>query len=120
MVTRARFHERHDGPDGPNDVSPDGTLRVLIVDDDVDTSDTMAILLDHWGFKALAVRSGAEALQASPVYSPDLILLDIGMPGMDGLELAKRLRTQVPPRGKSPFLVSSSGHRDSQTRHRSR
>jgi CheY-like chemotaxis protein len=116
MAIEARFDGRHDGPNGL-----DGrVLRVLIVDDDADTSDTMAILLGHWGFEGIAVRNGSEALQAAQTHGPDLILLDIGMPGMDGLELAKRLREQIHSKGKPPFLIAVSGYGDAQTRQRSR
>lgn len=120
MEFRTSFPQRHDGPTGPRGDSSDGSLRILIVDDDADTSDTMAILLEHWGFQPLAVRNGSEALQASDAHSPDLILLDIGMPGMDGLELARRLRQQVPPRAKAPFLIAVSGYGDAQTCQRAR
>src|SRR5947209_246096 len=117
MLNNARLDSRHDGPDGPADRAPDHALRVLVVDDDADTSDTMSILLEHWGFKALSVRNGTEALQANEAHSPDLILLDIGMPGMDGLEFARRLRGQAPPNGKTPFLIAVSGYGDAQTCH---
>src|SRR5205823_1546478 len=94
MVGKSRFDLQHDMPDGPR---AGNQLRVLIVDDDPDTADTMVILLSHWGFQATAVRCGVEALQAAQVTSPpDVILLDIGMPGMDGLEVARRLRKEVP------------------------
>jgi CheY-like chemotaxis protein len=118
MATDARLDGRHDGPDGSKRLNGH-VLRVLIVDDDADTSDTMAILLNHWGFEPIAVRNGSDALQAAQTHGPDLILLDIGMPGMDGLELAKRLRAQVPPKKKVPFLVAVSGYGDAQTRLRS-
>src|SRR5438552_9058480 len=101
-------------PDGPR---AGNQLRVLIVDDDPDTADTMVILLSHWGFQATAVRCGVEALQAAQVTSPpDVILLDIGMPGMDGLEVARRLRKEVPGNGRRPFLIAVSGYGDPQTR----
>ena len=119
MAIDARFDERHDGSPGPNGLNG-RVLRVLIVDDDADTSDTMAILLGHWGFEAIVASNGSEALQATEAHGPDLILLDIGMPGMDGLELAKRLRAQVPLRSKAPFLIAVSGYGDAQTRQRSR
>ncbi|HLJ95044.1 MAG TPA: response regulator [Gemmataceae bacterium] len=118
MDALSRFDDRHDGPAGPN-ASAGQRLRVLIVDDDADTADTMAILLGHWGFEATAVRTGAEALQMMKALRPDVILLDIGMPGMNGFELARRLRETVPARGKAPFLIAVSGYGDAQTCQRS-
>src|SRR5438128_4986227 len=119
MAFNFRFDGRHDGQNGPADGNPGGVFRVLIVDDDADTSESTAILVGQWGFEAVAVRSGFEALQAVNAFFPDLILLDIGMPGMDGLEVAKRLRVQTPPKGKRPFLIAVSGYADAQSRHHS-
>src|SRR5438874_3851593 len=113
MPTNARFDPHHDGPDSPRSGN---RLRVLIVDDEPDTADTMVILLNHWGFAATAVRNGIDALQAAQAaQAPDVVLLDIGMPGMDGLELAKRLHTNVPGNGRRPFLIAVSGYGDAQT-----
>src|SRR6266851_3631434 len=119
MASDVRFDGRHDGRNGATNGDPGGVFRVLIVDDDADTSESTAILVGQWGFQSVAVRSGFEALQAVNASSPDLILLDIGMPGMDGLEVAKRLREQTPPKGKLPFLIAVSGYADAQSRHRS-
>jgi CheY-like chemotaxis protein len=71
-----------------------------------------------WGFEAIAVRSGSEALEAVRLHSPDIILLDLAMPKMDGLQVAKRLRDLVPTNGKRPFVICMSGHADEQTRQR--
>jgi CheY-like chemotaxis protein len=76
----------------------------------------MALLLGHWGFEAIAVHTGPEALQAAHAFSRDLILLDIGMPGMNGFEVARRLRELFCPNGKEPVLVAFSGYGDEQTR----
>jgi CheY-like chemotaxis protein len=119
MVNTARCDGQHPGPNGPNVQTNGSVLRILIVDDDSDTADTMAILLGHWGFESIAVRNGQEALHAAQASCPDLVLLDIGMPGMDGLEVARRIREQVPPKGKTPFLIAVSGYGDAQTRHHS-
>jgi CheY-like chemotaxis protein len=119
MASDVRSDGRHDEQNGPTDANPGGVFRVLIVDDDADTSDSTAILVGQWGFQAVAVRSGFEALQAVNAFFPDLILLDIGMPGMNGLEVAKRLRVQTPPKGKRPFLIAVSGYADAQSRRHS-
>jgi CheY-like chemotaxis protein len=117
MIAGWHVDERHGGP--LRDGASGPALRVLIVDDDADTCESVAILLGHWGFEAKAVRSGLEALPVNTAYAPDVILLDIAMPGMDGLELTRRLR-QVHSRAKRPFLVAVSGYADAQTCERAR
>src|SRR5438552_1378400 len=107
MIIMSRVDGQHNGPRITNG---DHGLSVLVVDDDADTADTMVILLGHWGFAATAVRNGLEALRAVQTDTPDVVLLDIGMPGMDGLEVAKRVRSQVRPNGKTPFLIAVSGY----------
>jgi CheY-like chemotaxis protein len=89
-------------------------FRILIVDDDADTCDTMTLLIKRWGFETITVRSGPEAVQASQVHTPDVVLLDIALPGPGGLQVAKRLREQAPPKGKRPFLIALC--RDAETR----
>jgi PAS domain S-box-containing protein len=71
-----------------------GSLRVLVVDDNVDTADSLAMLLRFYGHEVRAVHTGPRALQAARADAPDVILLDIGLPGMDGYEVARRLREQ--------------------------
>jgi PAS domain S-box-containing protein len=76
----------------PND-SPG--VRVLVVDDNVDAVTGMGIFLRTWGYDVRIAYDGIEALKIAQVYRPDIALLDIGLPGMDGYELADRLR-QLP------------------------
>jgi CheY-like chemotaxis protein len=120
MTTQVCLNERRDPPKLPNAQRNGPALRVLIVDDDPDTTDTMALLLQCWGLDATVVHDGFEALQAVKADCPDLVLLDLAMPGMDGLDLAKRLREQQLPGSKFPFLVAISGYGDLQTCGRSR
>jgi CheY-like chemotaxis protein len=116
MLSQACSDVGHKVSDRPQGRATDRALRVLIVDDNADASDTMAILFSHWGFEAKAVHTGHEALQAAGTFSPDLVLLDIGMPGMNGFEVARRLRGYVPTKGKVPFLIGYSGYGDEHTR----
>ncbi|WP_088256978.1 response regulator [Fimbriiglobus ruber] len=71
--------------------------RVLCVDDNRDVADSEADLLRIVGFVALACYSGASALSEAPAFRPTLCLIDLNMPGMDGDELAMRLRVQLQP-----------------------
>jgi PAS domain S-box-containing protein len=69
-------------------------LRILVVDDNVDAADSIAILLSMEGHQTQTVNSAHDALVAATEFRPDVVLLDIGLPEMDGYEVARRLRSQ--------------------------
>jgi CheY-like chemotaxis protein len=69
-------------------------LRVLVVDDNVDTEESLAMLLKLYGHEVWPVHTGPKALEVAQAEQPDVILLDIGLPGMDGYEVARHLREQ--------------------------
>lgn len=71
---------------------PDKKYRVLVVDDNRDSAESMAELLTLSGFEVRACFDGPNALTVSEKFRPDACLLDINMPGMNGYQLAKRLR----------------------------
>jgi PAS domain S-box-containing protein len=79
-------------------VSPGGGdgrgLRILVVDDNVDAADSIAILLSMEGHQTQTVNNAHDALVAATEFRPDVVLLDIGLPEMDGYEVARRLRSQ--------------------------
>jgi two-component system OmpR family response regulator len=83
-------------------------LRVLIVEDDADTADSMAILLRLYTYDVQVACDGATALRTVLEKQPDVVLLDIGLPKLDGWELAKQLRSQIT--GKRPLLIAISGY----------
>ena len=66
--------------------------RILVVDDDEGVRDSIAMTLEYEGYECIFARSGQEGLDKIASECPDLVLLDIKMPGMDGLELLRRLR----------------------------
>jgi CheY-like chemotaxis protein len=72
------------------------TLRVLIVEDYRDTADLLALWVTSEGHDAKVCHTGFQAEQALPSYRPDVVLLDIGLPDMDGWELAPVLRRENP------------------------
>ncbi len=84
------------------------SLRVLVVDDVHELADTLAMLLRLWGHEVTVCYDGPSALEAATAYPPDVVLLDVGLPGMDGCELARRLRL-VPELDKCR-LVAITGH----------
>jgi two-component system, cell cycle response regulator len=71
---------------------PDGTARILIVDDHEDNVELLRARLESWGFQTSSARDGAEALIAIESTLPDLVLLDIMMPKIDGIEVARRVK----------------------------
>jgi PAS domain S-box-containing protein len=71
-----------------------GERRVLIVDDNVDAAESIAMLLQASGFSVRCVYDGSTALSVANVYHPDVIILDIGLPDISGYEVAKQLRAQ--------------------------
>ena len=66
--------------------------RVLVVDDNVDAADSLVALLEHLGVETFVAYGGADAIEALPKFQPAVVLLDIGMPDMDGHEVARRIR----------------------------
>jgi signal transduction histidine kinase/ActR/RegA family two-component response regulator len=67
--------------------------RVLVVDDNEDAAETLAELLELWGYQAIIAHDGETGLQVARRFAPEIAILDIGLPRMDGYELARRLRT---------------------------
>ncbi len=68
--------------------------RILVLDDNRDSAESLAMLLRLVGHDVRTVHDGRQALVVAEIYGPDLVLLDIGLPGMDGYEVARRLRAQ--------------------------
>jgi PAS domain S-box-containing protein len=83
-------------------------LRMLIVDDNQDSAESMAMLQELSGHTTCVAHSGPEALLAAADFKPDVVLLDIGLPGMDGYEVARQLRRM--PSLAEAFLVALTGY----------
>jgi signal transduction histidine kinase/CheY-like chemotaxis protein len=94
------------------------TRRVLVVDDNRDAAESLALVLKLSGHDAYVAHDGLEAVAKAAQLSPDLILLDIGLPKINGYEAARRIREQAP--GKSPVLVALTGWGQDADRQRSR
>ena len=90
--------------------------RVLVVDDNVDAAASLATLLTFQGHEAEAVYNGKDALKRVSAFDPDVVLLDIGLPEMDGYELAKRLRAM--PQLEGVRLVALTGYGQADDRER--
>jgi signal transduction histidine kinase/DNA-binding response OmpR family regulator len=82
-------------------------MPVLIVDDNADAADTLQLVLEHLGLDPVLARDGPQALEAFAAAPASVVLLDIGMPGMDGYEVARRIRGL--PGGREATLVALTG-----------
>ena len=83
------------------------TKKVLLVDDNVDAADTLEMLLGMDGFQVTTVYDGIAALAAAGDVSPDVVVMDIGMPGMDGYDAARMMRQL--PGGDAMVLIALTG-----------
>ncbi|MES2508497.1 MAG: PAS domain S-box protein [Pseudomonadota bacterium] len=84
-----------------------GRGAVLVVDDNLDAADTMVLVLESLGYRANAVYDGLDAVEKIKAERPQLVLLDIGLPGISGLEVAKRVRAALL---HPPVLVALTGY----------
>jgi PAS domain S-box-containing protein len=105
----------------PSDSSfllPNSSLKMLVVDDNRDAADSLGLLLKLLGAEVLTVHDGSAALEALRTYQPSVVLLDIGMPGMDGYEVARRARRQ--PEGRDVTLIALTGWGQEEDRRQSK
>ena len=91
--------------------------RILVVDDNVDAADALAELLRDYGHDVRAVHDGPSAIEQASLHRPDIVLLDIGMPGFDGYEVARRMRKEL---GLKATLVALTGYGEARHRRLSR
>ena len=88
--------------------------RILVVDDNVDGADSLAVLLRLGGHEVSLAHDGPAALEMAQAFRPEVVLLDIGLPGMDGYEVAKRLRTRDATRNAVLVAVTGYGRDEDQ------
>ncbi len=79
----------------------------MLVEDDADTADRLALLLRLWGHNSQVCHNGSDVLEAAAAYQPHVVLLDIGLPDMEGFQTAWRLREQ--PDLQEVMLISITG-----------
>jgi CheY-like chemotaxis protein len=97
--------------------TPSTARRVLVVDDNEDAVESLAALLRLFGHEVDVAFDGEQALTLAPEVRPDLVLLDLGMPRMDGHEVARRMRAA--PWGGRMKIIALSGFGDDADRERS-
>jgi CheY-like chemotaxis protein len=93
------------------------SLRVLILDDNKDCADNLALLLGLWGHEAFVAYDGLHALELARIHRPDVAILDLAVHGMDGFTLAEHLRRQ--PESKDAVLIAITGPWEAESRQRS-
>jgi len=106
------------GETGATDARSRSGLRILVVEDHADSAEMLAFLLRLEGHDVRVANDGPGALEAARVYRPDVILCDIGLPGMNGYEVASRLRSEE--EGAGARLIALSGYGQAEDRRRSK
>jgi len=91
-------------------------LRILVVEDGRDTRDLLELVLAVAGHEVVTAEDGAEGLARFRSFDPEVVVLDIGLPGMNGFEVARRIRAERP----DVLIIAATGYGDPQTRARAR
>lgn len=92
-------------------------FRILVVDDNLDSALSLAMMLSIMGHETRTAHDGESALATAEAFLPDVVLLDIGLPKLNGYEVAQRIRQQ--PWGTSMFLIAVTGWGQEEDRQRS-
>jgi CheY-like chemotaxis protein len=105
-------------PESPPQEKQKKRRRLMVIDDNKDAAESMSMLFELWGHEVICVYDGRTALETAAKYRPDAVFLDIGLPGMDGYEIAERLRDL--PQSARTILVAITGYGQDDDRRRSR
>lgn len=97
-----------DAPEVLGDIAPGGPRKVLVVDDNVDSAETLAKLLSLQGYTVHVAFEGPAALREVEAVQPDVVILDLGLPGISGFDVARTLRGQEG--GEELLLIALSGY----------
>jgi CheY-like chemotaxis protein len=92
--------------------------RILLVEDDASVADAMGVLLSLEGHSVKVAPTGQAALEIAAAFRPEAVLLDIGLKGMDGYEVGRRLRDLPESRGTLLVAVTGYGHAEARARSR--
>jgi PAS domain S-box-containing protein len=95
-------------PPPPLIIAAETPRRILIVDDNTDSARSLAMLQGHRGHQTCTAFTGPDALTAAAAFKPEVVLLDIGLPGMDGFEVGRQIRAM--PALAGVFLIAMSGY----------
>jgi CheY-like chemotaxis protein len=95
---------------------PAKALKILVVDDNADAAESLGMLLELSGHEVRLAYSGPQALSSAREFAADVIFLDLGLPGMDGFEVARELRADISLH--QPVLIALTGWGADEDRHR--
>jgi PAS domain S-box-containing protein len=96
------------GEAGARQAAAAQTRRVLVVDDNVDAAESVGMILRLWGHQVRVAHTGPEALEVAAQEPPEVVFLDIGLPGLSGYEVARQLRQQ--PEARAAVLIALTGY----------
>lgn len=117
-LQHAEARPSHEARPAPDKSAVPAMRRVLVVDDNHDAADSLGMMLQFLGSDVHIVYDGEAALQALDSYKPALVLLDIGMPGMDGYDVARQIRQH--PEARDVTLIALTGWGQPDDRRRAR
>jgi len=117
LVATSSRHEAANASPAPDTIGT-AAARILVVDDNVDAAESMGMVLGMLGLEHRIAFDGRTALDVAEAFAPTIVLLDIGMPGMDGYEVARRLRASAA--GATMRLIALTGWSQPQDRERTR
>lgn len=120
FVVRLPLSGRDHQPDTPDAIEKaHGVVRrVQVIEDNVDAADSLRLMLELMGHAVESAYDGPAALRQIANFDPDIVLLDLGLPGMDGIEVARRIRQR--PRGDEVLIVAVTGWGQEEARQRTR
>ncbi|HEX5273035.1 MAG TPA: ATP-binding protein, partial [Gemmataceae bacterium] len=105
------------GGDGQETARPSGRHRIVLADDNTDSADSLALMLQLMGHEVRTAHDGHAAVEAAEAFRPDVVLLDIGMPRMNGYDACRAIRER--PWGKDVVLVALTGWGQEEDKRRS-
>jgi signal transduction histidine kinase/CheY-like chemotaxis protein len=118
IATEAEAGDKAHPPGGPaRDLTVESTRRILVVDDNQDAGDSLEMLLRNLGHDVRTAHDGLEAVDEAAAFQPDVVLLDIGLPKLNGYDVARRIRDQ---RGTDVVLIAVTGWGQAEDRRLSR
>ena len=117
LVLEAKRQSLQRVPDRQNPTTP-VSCRILVVDDNQDSVDSIAILLRAMGNEVHTAHDGLEAVAAAAEFQPDVVLLDLGLPKLNGFDAARSIREQ--PGGPERVLIALTGWGQEEDRRRSK
>jgi CheY-like chemotaxis protein len=116
-VILSPVHQREQAGGGNQQTRPITRRHILVVDDNVDIADSLAMMLEMMGNEVRTAHDGLEGVAAAAAYRPDMILLDIGMPKLNGYDACRRIREQ--PWGKGILIAAVTGWGQEEDKRRS-